>query len=171
MTRASDTFVIATHRRPDGDALVSTWLADRFLSNGATVGILFVARDFDVSNSRKMKGIHCVVDIGNAHDPSRLLFDHKPPAFPDRHLNCAATLVWKYLIEQEYPVEHLAELMQTVHDGDSIKRRGGSALYKQSRESGLHAKIHRHQQESLPDESLYRRIRDWLDRRYLPRAS
>jgi hypothetical protein len=60
---------IATHKKPDVDALVATWLAERYLFDRCETCVLFVHRSFDVSEA---KGIDCVVDVGRAHLPHHL---------------------------------------------------------------------------------------------------
>lgn len=39
------------------------------------------------------------------------------------------------------PVDQSADLVRLVHDGDSAKRRAGSAAYERSRREGLHAAV------------------------------
>src|SRR5262245_9820952 len=84
---------VITHRKPDGDAIVSAWLAERFLLEGASVELLFVDR-------RRVFGAYrpgdCLVDVGNINEPANHFFDHKPPAFPCRHDSCAAKLIWEH---------------------------------------------------------------------------
>jgi hypothetical protein len=100
----------------------------------------------------------CVVDVGGTCEPARLWFDHKPPAFVDRHQSCAARLVWEYLQSQGRAVAHLADLITATHDGDSIVRRAGSKAYRHSRQSGLHAFFARAKAADLTDLELYRRV-------------
>jgi hypothetical protein len=83
---------IATHRNPDADVLVAAWLAESFLFAGEPTEIVFVARTYRPGDAATYD---CVVDVGSACDPARLWFAHKPPAFADRHQNCAARLVWE----------------------------------------------------------------------------
>jgi hypothetical protein len=153
---------IATHKKPDADAIVSVWLAERFLFPGEKCQIAFVEYDCDLDQLNA----DCVVDLGGANCTSRLLFDHKEPAFADRHMTCAAKLIWKYLRYQGQPVEPLQDLVELVHDGDSSRRRGSSELYRQSRRSGLHAFIAKAKESKLSDDELYRRARNWLNRHY-----
>jgi hypothetical protein len=78
---------IITHANPDGDALVSAWLAERYLFAGEAAEVLFVPRKRVLGCLRPGD---CLVDVGNAFDPAHHLFDHKPPALPSRHDSCAA---------------------------------------------------------------------------------
>lgn len=116
----------ATHKKPDTDALVATWLAERFLFAGCETKVCFVERTFD---SNKASPFDCVVDVGRIHSPERRLFDHKPPGYPDRYASCATKLLWEHLIAEGHPVQHLADLVQLVDEGDSVRLRAGSAAY------------------------------------------
>lgn len=152
--------LIVTHKKPDADALVSTWLAQRYLFPGEETEVRFVGRTF-----RPYDGAaDCILDVGNTYDPDRLLFDHKPPAFRDRHQTCAARLLWEHLLSLGKPVHHLATLIEAVHDGDSSKRRQGSLAYHQSRHSGFHAYFRSIAPTCPDDYALYTSVRDWLDR-------
>lgn len=154
---------IVTHKRPDVDALVSVWLAERYLFSGLSVKVEFLDYAVDVE---QLPEVDCVVDLGGVYCRKRLLFDHKPPAFADRHAHCAAGLLWRFLRRREHPVHHLADLVRLVHDGDSVKRRAGSAAYRRSRREGLHAAVAGWKRTCVADAVLYRRTKSWLDRRY-----
>src|SRR4051812_5413544 len=151
---------VGTHRRPDMDALASAWLAERHLFAGEPVEVVFLPRSF---RPGRRLDLDCVVDIGNAHDPGRLLFDHKPPAFLDRHETCAARLVWQHLLGLGRPLAHLADFIDAVHDGDSVRRRGASPAYRRSRESGAHAPSTTARAKAPDALALSRLMRDWLD--------
>lgn len=157
--------VIATHKKPDADALVATWMAERFLFPNERCRVKFVSR---LLQRRQMK-LDCVVDIGKAHDPNKLRFDHKPPAFSHRDQSCATRLVWEHLLTLGHDVGHLELLVDLVHDGDASTRRGNSAIFRASRINGLHALIKQaHLQcaegaNNLNDQMLYRAIKMWLD--------
>ena len=154
---------IATHKRPDVDALVSVWLAERYLFAGQSVAVSFHDYAVDVE---ALLGIDCVVDFGGVYCRQRLIFDHKPPAFADRHANCAAKLLWRYLVDRKHAVAQLEALIELVHDGDSAKRRPGSPAFKQSRNNGLHAAVSKWKAAKMSDADLYRRTKAWLDRRF-----
>lgn len=154
---------IVTHKRPDVDALVSVWLAERFNFAGQPIEVLFVEYSCDVD---QLTGVACVVDLGGVYCRKRLIFDHKPPAFADRHATCAAILLWQFLRLRRHSVDHLANLVQLVHDGDSARLRPTSLAFKQSRADGLHAAVRRWKSEGMCDAELYRQTRTWLDRRY-----
>lgn len=156
------TRLIASHKKPDADAIVSLWLAERFLFPGEKCQIAFVDYNCDLDRLNA----DCVVDLGGAYCTSRLLFDHKEPAFVDRHTTCAAKLIWEFLCNQGQAVSQLQDLVELVHDGDSSRRRGSSEAYRQSRRNGLHAFISKAKESKLPDDELYRRTRRWLDRYY-----
>lgn len=106
---------IVTHKKPDADALVATWLATRYLFDGEEVEVVFVGRSYAVPADPSQD---CVVDVGREYDPARLVFDHKPPAFSDRNGTCAARLVWEHLLCLGRPVHHLQQLIQVIHEGD-----------------------------------------------------
>jgi hypothetical protein len=151
---------IATHSAPDADALVAAWLAQRFLFPGEASEVVFVPRDY---RPPPVPAHDAVVDVGRAHDPARLLFDHKPPAFEDRDSTCATRLLWEHLLALGRPVAHLADLVQAVHDGDAVSRRGGSQAYKRSRESGLHALVAAARIQGHPDAGMHALAARWLD--------
>lgn len=161
--KSRDAKCIATHKRPDVDALVSVWLAECYLFSGHPVKIEFLEYGVDVE---QLTGVDCAVDVGGVYCCKRHLFDHKPPAFADRHEHCAAGLLWQFLRRRDYPVEHLADLIRLVHDGDSAKRRAGSAAYARSRREGLHAAIADWKQSGVSDADLYRHTKSWLNRRF-----
>jgi hypothetical protein len=120
--RGRPTRRIITRERPDGDAVLAAWLVERYLFAGESVEILFLPRAWVFG---ALRGGDCLVDAGNAHDPGRLLFDHKPPALSDRHDSCAAKLVWEHLLRSGFSVEDLEALVQSVHAGDSPRHRTG----------------------------------------------
>jgi hypothetical protein len=150
---------IVTHKRPDADALVATWLAARFLFNGEKAEVIFVSRSYAVPANPPPD---CVVDVGRAYDPARLVFDHKPPAFLDRNRTCAARLLWEHLLALRKPVHHLEQLIRVVHEGDRRPPRKPSPALLRSRKEGLHAQVRL--RRCLDDQSLYGAVRSWLDR-------
>ena len=105
-------------------------------------------------------------DIGNSHDPDRLRFDHKPPAFEDRNETCATRLVYDNLIQNGHPVGHLADLVDLVHDGDAVTRRARSSAYQDSRRRGLHAHIHCLKQIGENDVMLFNAVALWQDAKF-----
>lgn len=152
---------VATHAKPDVDALTAVWLVERYLFAGRRVDIVFLPYHHDFS---KGPLVDCMLDMNGLHDPELLLFDHKPPAFADRNDACTAGLVWDYLVKSGQPVEHLADLVAVVHAGDSIRMRGGSPSYAESRKRGLHHEFYRKREPCPTDMDLYRDVRRWLDR-------
>jgi hypothetical protein len=150
---------IATHKKPDADALVATWLAARYLFEGEEAEVIFVSRGYAVPANPPPA---CVVDVGRACHPARLVFDHKPPAFPDRNQTCAARLLWEHLLSLRKPVHHLEPLIRVVHEGDRRPPRKPSPALLRSRKEGLHAQVRL--RRSLDDQSLYGAVRSWLDR-------
>jgi hypothetical protein len=124
---------VATHQKPDADALVSAWLASRYLFDDRRVDVVFVSRGCSVD---KLASYDCVVDLSGVHDPERLIFDHKPPAFSDRNETCATRLVWEHLHSHGKPVEHFAPLIDVVHEGDSNPPRRPSPALAASRRTG-----------------------------------
>ena len=151
---------IATHRDPDADALAAAWIAESHLFPGHKCQTKFLERGFVVSDKRQFD---CVVDVGRAFDPGRLLFDHKPPAFQDRNETCATRLVWQHASELDYPVDHLVDIVELVHDGDAATRRPRSNRYARSRRIGFHALIRHAQSYSQCDQMLYQAIKLCLD--------
>lgn len=154
---------IVTHKRPDVDALVSVWLAERFLFTRQLIEVLFIDYGCDV---QRLSGIDCAVDVGGVYCKKRLIFDHKPPAFINRHQTCAAKLLWKFLKLRGDPVEHLKCLIEAVHDGDSSKRRPSSIAYRQSRRNGVHAAYCRWKSGRIADTRLYGKVKNWLDEQF-----
>lgn len=151
---------IATHRTPDADALVAAWLVQRYGFPGQSCHVEFVDRAADDAT---LSQYDCVVDVGRVHDEDRLRFDHKPPAFDDRDLNCATRLVWNALCRVRDDVDHLEPLIDLVHDGDAISRRRSSAAYQESRSTGLHAHIRCLRETAESDSIVYHSIALWLD--------
>jgi hypothetical protein len=146
---------IITHRDPDLDAVVAAWLAQTYLFDGMAE-VCFLSRRLDADRSADA----CLVDVGNACDPARLRFDHKPPAFADRNQTCAAKLVWEHLLALGKPVRHLEPLVRVTFEGDT--RRFSPAL-RQSRIEGPHAALGRARRLHALDEACYEEIRRWLD--------
>lgn len=62
--KSRDAKCIATHKRPDKDALVSVWPAECYLFSGHPVNIEFLGYGIDVE---QLAGVNCVVE-GFAHD-------------------------------------------------------------------------------------------------------
>jgi hypothetical protein len=145
---------IVTHRALDLDAVVSAWLAQAYLFDGA-VEVCFVSRSIDPTRH----GEACLVDVGNSYDPARLRFDHKPPAFADRNETCAAKLVWEHLLTLGKLVRHLEPLVRVTFEGDT--RRFSPAL-KQSRLDGPHAELARAGRLYATDTERYTHMRLWL---------
>lgn len=152
---------VATHRKPDADALVSAWLASRYLFDDRRVEVVFVARECSID---KLAQFDCVVDLSCIHDPERLIFDHKPPAFCDRNETCATRLVWKHLLSLRRPVEHLASLISVVHEGDSNPPRRPSAALMASRNDGLHAAVRQARTTLESDKEVFQAVSRWLAR-------
>lgn len=153
---------IITHADPDGDALASAWLAERFMFAGAEVEVLFVRRERVLGCLRPGD---CLVDVGNTFDPERNLYDHKPPALPSRHDSCATKLVWEHLLALGKPVQDLEQLVLAVFAWDSIKRRKQFAVQaKASKKEGFHAALDAAKKRGLNNVALYRHMRRWLDR-------
>lgn len=157
---------IATHKSPDADALVSTWLADRFLFPNVKCQIDFVPRDFDPLLKHHFDA---VLDVGKNFDRKKLIFDHKPPAFIHRDEHCATSLVWQHAQSLGCDLDHLQELVDLVHDGDAATRRTRSKPYQQSLATGLHALIKAARARAPNDQMLYQSIASYLDAHFLAR--
>lgn len=155
---------VATHIKPDVDALVSVWLVERFLVK-KDVEVIFVPYDHDWST--EPSGVDYVVDMGYMYDPRWGLFDHKEPSFADRQETCAALLIWEHLVERRKGVARLNELVHTVHAGDSIRLRARSSAYSASKENGVHACLDRLRKSGLRERGLYIGMREWLDTHWL----
>ncbi|MFM7073685.1 MAG: hypothetical protein ACKO38_18005 [Planctomycetota bacterium] len=151
---------IATHALPDADALVSTWLTERFLFAGEACRVEFVPRDFVPADNAPYDA---VLDVGRTFNPERRLFDHKPPAFGHRDEHCATSLVWQHLRAVACPSADLQELVELVHDGDAATRRSRSNAYAHSRTQGLHALITSARAYAQSDRMLYQGIAAYLD--------
>lgn len=146
---------VATHQNPDAAALVSAWLASRYLFDDRRVEVAFVARGCSVD---RLAQYDCVVDLSCIHDPERLIFDHKPPAFANRNETCATRLVWKHLLSLRRPVEHLASLVSVVHEGDSNPPRRPSAALTASRKDGLHAIVRQARTSLGSDKEVFQAV-------------
>lgn len=145
----------------DGDAVAAAWLAERFLFAGEPVEVLFVPRGRVLGAYRAGD---CLVDVGNTHDPAHLLFDHKPPAFPNKHDACAARLVWDHLVMLGRPVRHLKPLVDVVFAGDSARERAWfKDEYAESRRAGFHKALADARRVEETDAGVYGVVRRWLD--------
>ena len=153
---------IVTHAKPDGDAIVSAWLAMRYLFVGEAVDVLFVPR-------RRVLGClrpgDCLVDVGDTHDRDRFLYDHKPPALPARYDSCAARMVWEHLLDRGGSMRHLRQLVDAVHGRDSVRHRVQfrEALAWSDRNGGFHYELRKHQESGVDDATVFRRLSTWLD--------
>lgn len=152
---------IITHAALDGDAIAATWLVEKFIFTEETVKVSFVARSFQVSSSSTWEAI---VDVGRVHDPARLIFDHKPPAFRDRNLTCATRLVWDHLRANGKSVDHLTDLVLAVHEGDRFPRTKSLGYLSESLKNGFHARLTQGRKRCQGDGSLYLAMRAWLNR-------
>lgn len=158
---------IITHSKPDGDAIVSAWLAERHLFAGGAVEVLFV--DCRRTLEAYAPG-DCLVDVGNTYDPKNLFFDHKPPALPHRDDSCATKLLWDHLRSIGHSVSHLRSLVNAVFARDCKKARKNFVdELARSELFGFHAELDRIKKLALPDADTYRAARKWLDRRFLAR--
>jgi hypothetical protein len=108
----------------------------------------------------------CVLGVGCVHDESRLIFDHKSPAFDNRDETCAARLVWNSLQSRGVDLCRLQPLIDLVHDGDAVSRRAGSIAYRESRGHGLHAHIDCLRTTADSDMIVYNATAMWLDALY-----
>lgn len=166
-SRKRPTRRVITHSLPDADALVSAWLAERFLFVNDSVEVLLVPRGRVLGAYRRGD---CLVDVGNTHDPAHFFFDHKPPALSNRHDSCAAKLIWEHLRSRGGTVEHLQPLIFAVFAGDSAKQRLRYGYeYKWSMTDGFHAFLARTRLREATDAGVYRAARRWLDQTYQPR--
>jgi hypothetical protein len=152
---------IATHARPDADALAAAWLAERYLFAGARADVVFLPRGHDLSRGRLPD---CVVDLAGLHDTGLLLFDHKLPSRASRNETCSTRLLWEHLLALGKPLAHLAGLVDVVHEGDASPPRAPSPALARSRHVGLHALVARVRAQGAADADLYRAARRWLDR-------
>jgi len=105
------------------------------------------------------------------YDPSRRIFDHKPPAFSHRDEECATTLIWKYAQSTGRRVNHLKGLIELIHDGDAATRRSGSQAYRSSQSHGLHAIIKSARSYAQSDSMLYHGIAQYLDAMFASASS
>lgn len=158
---------IVTHTKPDADALVAAWLAERYLLSGRRVDVVFVPYGHNWASGPVAD---CVVDVGGLCDPALGLFDHRPPARADRHETCATALVWMHLAESGRDVGALGPLVDAVRAGDSPKWRGPSAAYAASRRDGVHALVVGLRERAAGDREVWAAVRSWLNEHYPPTA-
>ncbi|MBA4190665.1 MAG: hypothetical protein C0467_21990 [Planctomycetaceae bacterium] len=155
---------IVTHSKPDGDAVAAAWLAERFWYEGRSPEITFVTYDH---NWALGSPADCVIDMGGLYAPSLGLFDHKQPAFADRHDSCATRLLWEYLIKSGRPVRHLESLVNVVHAGDSAGARSRfKDEFAESKRAGFHMALKDAKAEHTSDADVYRAMCVWLDRHH-----
>ncbi len=159
--RSRPTRRVITHAAVDGDAVAAAWLAERFLYPGEPVEVLFVPRERALGAWRAGD---VLADVGNTHDPANGFFDHKLPAYADRHAACAAGLVWDHLVALGRPVRHLRSLVDVVFAGDSVKARGRyKDEYAESKRGGFHQALTEAKAAHPTDAGVYRAMRRWLD--------
>lgn len=151
---------VATHKKPDVDALTAVWLVERFLFK-SKVEVIFLDYQHDWLRGPRAD---CVVDMAGLHYPRLLLFDHKLPSREDKLETCATRLVWEYLIDLGTRVAHLEDLVHTVHAGDSPSKRRLSTGYQDSKREGLHARHSDAKRQGMDDLGLYHEVRSWLNR-------
>ena len=159
---------IATHTRPDADALAAAWLAQRFMFAGEESTVNFISRSWTPSSRQQF---NCAVDVGRTHNAQRLLFDHKPPALLDRNISCATSLACKYLQERGHQLSHLEPLIQVVHQGDRRPPQAPSEALRRSRSEGFHALVRRQRDAGRSDEQMFEAARLWLDGYHFGRLS
>jgi hypothetical protein len=105
-----------------------------------------------------------LADVDNSHDPANGFFDHKPPAFADRHAACAAGLVGDPLVALGRPVRHPRPLVDAVFAGDSVKARGRYKNgYAESKRASFHRALADARKEHKNDAAVYKAMRRWLD--------
>ncbi len=161
--RASD-LRIATHKRPDADALVSAWLVDRYLLHDKNCSVHFIEK-------RKLQTdtFDAVVDIGNRFDPDAYRYDHKPlkddpdRQFQTRYDECACSLVLRQIAN---PPAELRDFVTLIHDGDAIPRRSRSEGYQASRSNGFHAIVRAFRDYCSSDQMIYGAVSLYLDVRF-----
>ena len=151
---------IVTHSKPDADAIAAAWLAETFMFPGEEIEVAFAPRP---RPGQPAPDADCVVDIACVHDPKRLVFDHKGPAFADRNATCATQLVWEHLLSLGRPVGHLEALVRVVHEGDRSPPGRPSPELARSRSEGFHSRLKQARARGGGDHQVYRVMRGWLD--------
>jgi len=151
---------IVTHSKPDADAIAAAWLAETFMFPGEEIEVAFAPRP---RPGQPAPDADCVVDIACVHDPKRLVFDHKGPAFADRNATCATQLVWEQLLSLGRPVGHLEALVRVVHEGDRSPPGRPSPELARSRSEGFHSRLKQARARGGGDHQVYRVMRGWLD--------
>jgi hypothetical protein len=152
---------VITHAEPNGDAIAAAWLVERFVFAGESVEVLFIPRE-RVCGAYRVGD--CLVDVGNTHDAKNMFFDHKPPAYHNRHNSCAARLVWEHLVKLGRPVKHLLHLIDVVFAGDSVRERASfKEQYAESKRNGFHKALADAKAKHSTDADVYRTVRRWLD--------
>ena len=112
---------VATRSKPNADAVASAWLAAAYLFPDESVEVVFVQRP---RAGQPPPDADCDVNVARVHDPGRLVFDHKPPAFADRNATRTTRLDSEHLLLLGRPVCHLEALVRVVHEGDRARREG-----------------------------------------------
>jgi len=158
---------VITHAAVDGDAIVSAWLAERFLFAGESIEVLFLPLGRVLGAYRRGD---CLVAVGNTLDAENLFFDCKPPAFVNKFDSCAARLIWDHLIALGFPVKHLRTLVDAVFAeslekaADSLPAKARFAVeYMNSKRHGFHKALADAKRKHSTDAKVYRFMRRWLD--------
>ena len=150
-SRAPDPYGVV-HTMPDGDALVSAWLLDRFVlpTRFARWGWRFAPFNFRIPNL--FEEAAAIADIGGEWSPSRLRFDHHQLADPRSW--SATTQVFSFLTGWPKPppdlaafgepptredLRYLRPIVDVIHAGDTgqleVQGFGLSTI------TGLHAQL------------------------------
>jgi hypothetical protein len=149
---------IASHARPDLDAVASTALAELWLFENESVIVHFVPKPVLLANWSQWDA---VLDTGKVYDKATLRFDHKGPGTPfvGRNEHCATSLVWDYLLELGRDVAHLRDIVQVVRLGDANSR---SPAVLSSRTMGPHLVLQRAFQNTSSDLHAYKAWLRWF---------
>ena len=152
---------VITCRPPGADALVGSWMSERYIFFDKRCLIRFVPTLHEVRSL--VKPGDAVVDIGGWHDPEYRLFDHQPPFLKHVDETCATKLVLRYLLIHNFRVDHLRYLADLIHDGEAASRRDKSWTYDESKRFGFHAHFGLIKKMSDSEMLTYRAAALWLD--------
>jgi hypothetical protein len=131
---------IITHTSPDMDALLSVWLIVRNMDS-----LLWECQFVPAGTS--VPDADAVVDTGGEHDPELLRFDHHQSPTSE----CAASLVFAFLLERGDDLAHLAPLVELVKKGDTGDA-SPTTLF--SYKLGLHAALTARKLAGFTDDQL-----------------
>lgn len=109
-----ETLRIAVHVKPGPDALVATWLAERFMCATELSEVVFLPKGHILT---RKDGPAWYVEPGRILELIGPNWGCKRQKFAERYATSATGHIWTHLLSEGKPVAHLVDLVDAVHDG------------------------------------------------------